>query len=150
MPFSDINKPNEIEDRNQAKRIEDLENLYELLPHTEPDVVEIHYDQFEGNVERTYNFLSKGMHHLGVNPLASEPRVVVQMPVGADPFTGAPMGMGHPGYYHHPQPRPQQNEEEMVVNNAQLPEEEKEMINKALRSEKRKVKKMKQAKKVGF
>ena len=133
IPHSEINKPNDFEDRKAAKRITDLENLYGLLPDIEPDVVEIHYDQFEGNAEKTYEFLNRGLNPYNRNIVVinsygnSQPQNNNYVPV--EPL----------------------NQDIMMVNNASIPMEEKKMISKALRKEKKKeIKKVTQARKIGF
>ena len=137
MPKSDI-KPNDLDDRQQQKRITDLENLYEMLPDVEPDVIEMHYDQFEGDTLMTYNYLSRGMHNFARAATAI--------------FEGGFTPYNDDYALHNlvtggsliPPPR---DMDEVQVAQANLPPEEKKMLNKAIKEEKKK--EVKERKKAG-
>ncbi|CAI2378898.1 unnamed protein product [Moneuplotes crassus] len=142
MPTSDINKPNELEERRVAKRTTDLENLYALLPDVEADVVEIHYDQFDGNADRTYNYLNKKFNGISDNPMMA-------LALAQSPNLGDSNDLPPRSIYYRPAPQPDMDK--VQVNTSNLPAEEKKMIKQALQEEKKKnAKKMKSAKKVGF
>ena len=145
VPRNNI-KPSDFEDRQTDKRIEDLESLYAMLPDIEPDIIEIHYDQFEGDSLKTYNFLSRGLHQYG--KIMPQPIVIVDrgglFPLvtthGDDEVGLNDINLGGPIL---------RNRDEVAVEVSNLPREDKEMIKKALNDE-RKIKKVDKAKKKGW
>lgn len=149
MPKSNITKPNEIEDRQTQKRIEDLENLYAMLPDQEPDIVEMHYDQFEGDTIKTYNYLSRGLNQYQ----GDQPRVMV---IDARGFQSVP-------HNHYDEDvvrlndlisggnnlQSEKKREKEEIRKANIDPEEKKMITKALDENYKKERKEMKKKKVG-
>lgn len=139
-------KPNELEERRVQKRTEELETLYAMLPDIDEEVVEIHYDQFEGDSLRTYNFLSRGLHQY--NNSLQRPVVI------ADRGGFAPTTYGNQEDEQALQDLVSgggalQRREENQVEGANLPPEEREMIKNVLKEEREK-KQAPKAKKKGF
>lgn len=139
-------KPGDFEDRQQQKRVEDLESLYGMLPDVEPDIIEIHYDQFEWDPLKTFNFLSRGLHQYG--KVIPQPIIIVDrgglfpmIPTNGDDeirlndivFSGPTL----------------RDRDDIEVEHSNLPREEREMIKQALNNEK-KTKQVEKAKKKGW
>jgi hypothetical protein len=152
MPDMKGAKANQHDERQQEKRIEDLENLYSLLPDVEPDTVEVHYEQFDQNAQKTYNYLSNGLHltggiNRGSNIIAIMPTTVDEDVALNDLILGGQM-------MQQPQVRSTGNVDpaQLEIIASDLPPEEKLMINQALKDEKdkRKKKSVEKAKKKGW
>ena len=149
MPESNITKPNEINDRQKQKRIEDLENLYAMLPDHEPDIIEYYYNQFNGDTIKTYNHLSRGL-----DEYHSQPRMIIvdqrgftpMQPTNYDEDVDNLDDLVNGGN----RLQAQQRIDKAQVNQANIDPEEKKMIEKALKDDYKKEKKeIKKKKKVG-
>ena len=148
MPEINRAKANNMEDQQQDKRIQDLENLYSMLPQVEPDIIEVHYEQFHKNADQTYEYLSRGKH-LNQGRTAATRGLIVTRGTDDDDAALNDLIMGSPMI---PAPRmraPVVSDEQLQILASDLPPEEKMMINNALTKEKRK-KKAETAKKKGW
>lgn len=154
MPDMKGAKANEHDARKEEKRIEDLENLYSMLPDVDPEVVEIHYEQFDRDTEKTYEYLNLkfngiqglmgpgvlGPGMMGGGIFAITPGTDADDYALNDLVNGAPML--------NVALRPRVSNDQLQLMRSTLPDEEKEMINKALLDERKKnIKKVKEAKK---
>ena len=139
-------KPNEIEERKMHKREDELETLYAMLPDIETDVIEMHYEQFEGDSLKTYNYLSRGLHQY--NDSRYRPARII------DRGGLVPTNPGNQEDEEGLQDLVSggnaiRRQEDHQIDQANLPPEEREMIKNVLNKERQK-KQVDKAKKKGF
>ena len=150
MPDMAGAKSNQHDDRQQQKRQEDLQNLYAMLPEVEPETIEIHYEQFEQDAQKTYNYFNRK-----ANPFGGIESAMVITPSTVDNDVAVIDLLMGEGMANQPGVRQASgviSPEQIQLMASNLPAEEKLMINQAMEQDKkeRQKKKVEKAKKKGF